>query len=451
MLINLNSMLNRKKNKYQQLTRHLFEWILSKRNTGKVIGMIVSATLLGTLLGVIGSFVQAKFISPDDLGFIRKYSIIANYAVFLNLGLFTILQREYPVLLGEGKKEQAYQTNTIVQSWSILSVSVVCVVLVIIAFVELFQGGWKVSAALLIQAVTIGATVYSGFLACTYRFGREFERLAKGQALSSIASFAVIPFFLFWPFATFIVRSVMYPVVNAIYLHVFRPVKVGWRLPWKEFLGLVKRGMRLFLGSYFRYTFWLSVEIWFVLRFAGDVGVGLFVFSKMVAESICQLTTAVNQVTYPRLALLYGKNKSIVSCLKYAIKPTAINFGLSLFLAVCGWFIFPIVILLAFPKYADAIPLLRILLLQAPIWSFNIPINMVYILEDYQTQTIAAVLGLIVFACMAEMLNTIGFKGTSVAWSTIAGQVTYVAICLSRLIRKALFEVEHTSMSSEIE
>lgn len=421
--------------------RHLFEWILSERKSGKAIGMIASASLLGTLLGVVGSLVQAKFITPEELGFIRKYSIIANYAVFLNLGLFTILQREYPVLLGEGKKEQAYRAVAIVQSWSLLTSAVVCGVLSFIALFELAQGQWKDTAAILIQVVTIGASAYSGALACSFRFGRDFEHLAKAQALSAVCTVAVVPFFWIWPLPTFIARSVIYPIVHVSYIHIFRPVRVGWCLPWKEFLKLVKRGMRLFIGTYLRYTFWLSAELWFVLYFAGDVGVGIFVFSKMVAESICQLTTAINQVTYPRVALLFGQNKSLFSCLRFAIKPTVMNLGTSLILAICGWFIFPPIILFAFPKYADTIPLLKILLFQAPIWSFNIPINLIYILEDYKTQITAVVFGLIVFAGSAGLLYTFGYKGISVAWGTLAGQATYVITCLFRLIKKAMLEV----------
>ena len=402
--------------------------------------MIASANLLGIVVGVIGSLVQARFISPDELGFVRKYSVVYQYAVFLNLGLFIILQREYSVLIGRGEQERAHRVAAIVQSWCLLVSVFVCGTLSLVTIIELLHGRWREASAWFIQIVATWWALYGSYLVYTFRSGQEFERLAKGQFMSAIAGVAVIPLFWLWPFPTLVLRSVGGSIVQSFYLHFLRPVKVGWCLPWLEFLNLVKRGLRLYVSDYLRYMFWLTVEIWLMLRFVGDSGVGLLFFSKMIAESATQLSTAVNQVYIPQLAQRFGQSGSIRSCLRLGAKPTLLNLGSSLIIMGCVWYLLPPVISYAFPKYSEAVPLMRILVLQTLFVSISLPLYMVTVLEDYLTQLAAAVVGLGIFVGTAFFLHSLGLQGRSVAWGTVAGQAAFVLTCLLGLFLKARAE-----------
>ncbi|MBN1127098.1 MAG: hypothetical protein JXA82_19000 [Sedimentisphaerales bacterium] len=397
--------------------------------------MIASASLLATILGVLGSLAQAHFISPDDLGFVRKYSVVSSYAVFLNLGLFSILHREYPVLIGQGQPERARRTVAIVQSWCLLVSTVVCCILSIIMIAELFQGHLREASAWFIQIIAVWGTLYTEYLGCTYRSGQEFERLAKGQFLSAISGVAVVPLFWIWPFPTLVLRSVAGSILCSLYLHVVRPVKVGWCLPLQEFSTLVKRGLRLYVGTYLRYSFWLTVEIWLMLKFAGDSGVGLFVFSKMIATAGAQLSMAINQVYLPRLAQKYGQNGGNVSeCLKFVVRPALLNSGISV-LIICGfWLFLPPLIQYAFPHYLAAVPLIRVLVLQTILVSVSMPLYMISITENYLTQILAAIIGLAVFIGVSFALQHQIYQGVAVAWGTLAGQAAFAMVCFFGLI-----------------
>lgn len=407
-----------------------------RRKTLRSVGMIASANLTGTALGIVGSLVQAHFISPDDLGFVRKYSVVSNYAIFLSLGLFTILQREYPVLVGRGEQDKARRVAAIGQSWSLLVSVVVCGGLFSICLINLFRGNWREASAWFIQIVTVWTVLYGGYLICTFRSGHEFERLAKSSFLASIAGIIVLPLFAVWPFATLVLRSVAGLLVSSIYQHAVRPVKVGWCLPLKEFFDLVKRGMRLFVGTYVRYNFWLTVEIWLMLHVAGDAGVGLFVFSSMIVNAVGQFATAVNQVYIPRLAQHYGQTGSLGECLRLSLKPTVVNILFAVLLSGIAWLAMPSVLTFAFPKYVSATPLMNVLLLNTIIVGLSLPLYMVPVLEDYRTQFVAAVSGLAAFIGIAFFLISLGFHEMSVVWGTIAGRFVFVIISfLSLTIR----------------
>jgi O-antigen/teichoic acid export membrane protein len=396
--------------------------------------MIASANLVATVLGIVGSLVQARYISPDDLGFVRKYSVISGYAIFLTLGLFTILQREYPVLIGRGEPDKARRVAAIGHSWSLLTSTMVCGGLLIVCIVQLLSGNWRESAAWFIQVVSVWTILYGGYLACTFRSGHEFEKLAKSGYLASIVGVLVLPLFAVWPFATLILRSVAGSLVSSVYQHVVRPVKVGWCLPWDEFFQLVKRGGRLFAGTYIRYQFWLTVEILLLVRYAGDVGVGLFTFSSMIAMSVGQVATAVNQIYTPRLAQHFGQTGSLASCMKMAIKPTLVNVLAAAVFSCAAWLTLPPLLAFAFPKYAAAIPMIKVLLAETLVVGLSLPLYMVAVLEDYRTQIAAAVAGLAVFVVVAYLLHGIGLREMSVVWGTIAGKLTFVAVSIASLV-----------------
>lgn len=143
------------------------------------ISFIASANMIATVLGIVGSLLQAHFNEADDLGFLRKYSVIANYAIFLNLELFTILQREYPVLIGRGEHEQARHTAAIIQSWVLLTSGVVCSILSVVMLITMLQGHWREAAAWFIQIVTVFSILYVGYLTCTCR-ECEFTAIYSG-------------------------------------------------------------------------------------------------------------------------------------------------------------------------------------------------------------------------------------------------------------------------------
>lgn len=413
------------------------EWFRNNGRTVRFVGMTASANFLGLIIGIAGSLIQAHFIPPDDLGFVRKYSVVANYAMFLSLGLYLILQREYPVLMGQGKKEQAYRVSALVQSWYLLVSGIVCGILCLVTIREMTHGRWREAAAWFIQIVAVWTIIYGSYQSSIFRSAEEFERLAKGQFGAAVTNIIVLPLFWIAPFGALVLRSVAGTLVTSVYLYIARPIKVGWYLSWREFTSLAKRAVQLYVGDYLRYIFWLTVEIWLMLRLAGDVGIGLLVFSKMIAEAASQVLFAINQVYQPRVAQRFGETNSVRACLKLAVKPLLFNLGLSVLVTAGIWLIMPLVLQLAFPKYLEAIPLIRILVLQTFIVSISLPLYMVVVLEGYLTQLAAAVLGLLVFAGVVFLLRRAGLGMNAVAWGTLAGQMMFAVSSLAWVYLRA--------------
>ena len=93
----------------------------------------------------------------------------------------------------------------------------------------------------------------------------------------------------------------------------------------------------------------------------------------------------------------------------------------------------------AFPKYAGAVPLVRVLLL-ALICNPAAILYMVTVLDGYLIQLIAAPLGLGVFIGIVLLLRLHGYHTLAVVWGSLAGQVTFTLACLVWLYRKVKLE-----------
>lgn len=396
--------------------------------------MVAFASIIGSVLGVVGSLVQAHFIPPDDLGFVRKYSVVSGYAVFLSLGLFIILQRDYPLLIGRGESRQARELVAVVQSWSLLVAGVVCTILGGITVLELLQGDFRSAGAWIVQIVTVFSFLYAGYLNASFRAEEKFERLARGGLVGAVAGVAVIPLFLWWPFPALVLRSVIGSAASTVYLHAAREIRPLWHLPWPLFGHLVKQGLRFFVGDYLRYTFWLTIEIWLMLQFAGDVGVGLFVFSRMIVEFAILVSTAVNQVFLPGIARRYGETNSIRASLRPAFRATLLNVLVAAVGIAAVWAFVPPIITFAFPHYADAIPIAKVLVINAINVSLSIPLYMITVLNAYQVQLLSVVGGMVGFVVTAVLVARTGNGLLAVPLGTLVGQSLFAIIGLAWVI-----------------
>ena len=85
----------------------------------KIISGLAGSNMFASVFGIIGAFIQARFISPEELGYFRGFSIATGYVFFLHLGFFTALERFYPYYVGKGEKIRSLAMAEICQSWNI--------------------------------------------------------------------------------------------------------------------------------------------------------------------------------------------------------------------------------------------------------------------------------------------------------------------------------------------
>ena len=97
-------------------------WVNKIKNNDifKAIVSLFGANMFGSIVGVLGSFVQGRFISADELGFFKQFSIITGYLFFLHFGVFHAVERLYPLYMSRGEDEKAKRVVEVANAWILL-------------------------------------------------------------------------------------------------------------------------------------------------------------------------------------------------------------------------------------------------------------------------------------------------------------------------------------------
>jgi len=341
--------------------------------TLKVVSALAGGNLLATVIAIIGSLVQARFVSPSDLGYLRSFSIITGYTVFLNLGLFESLHRLYPYYIGKGQRSLALTHAEIGQAWNVAMSLVLSGIFVAFAISSMILGNWHAMLAWLVQAVAIAVIFYGGYLNATFRSGHDFKTIAKGSVISGAASFLTLPLFIAWPYVALILRSSLGSLVNLIYLHIRRPLHLQWRFNWKEWYALVRQGLPIFIASYGATSLWSALEATVVLRYLGTLALGLWTMSFMLFQAAKMLPDAINAVYFPRINETFGRSESIAELWQLTRGPMLLGLFGMLLIVILSWMCLPIVIPILMPKYVASIPAMDIMLLILPITALELP------------------------------------------------------------------------------
>jgi O-antigen/teichoic acid export membrane protein len=394
--------------------------------TVRTISGLAGGNLFATIIALVGSLVQAHFVSPDDLGFLRSFSIVTSYLFFFNLGIFDAIHRLYPYYIGKGQNDRALAVAEVAQAWSVIFSGITTCAFVVLAIIAMVSGNWRATLGWLVQAVTIIGSIYGGYLAATYRSGHDFLSVAKGTVISSVVSLLVLPFFIFWSYIALIMRSSLGNLANLIYLHFHRPLQLRLRFSWKEFFALIKQGMPLFIAGYVSTTFWSAVQSTIVLKYLGTQALGFWGLSIMLFESANKIPQALVSVYTPRVTQLFGKTGSVDDCISLIIKPMVWGITGSILLAAVGWVALPFVVPIIMPKYINAIPTMSLLLLMMPLLVLELPIAVLVAMNKRTQLNIAVFSSLGVFVLLSLIAVRTGFGLNGIAIASLLGTIVMV-------------------------
>jgi len=379
--------------------------------------------MFATVIGVAGSLIQARFVTPEDLGYFRSYSIATGYAFILHLGIFGAMQRLYPFYIGKGQKEQAQRVAEICQSWNVAVSAIVSGGFVVLAVATLCTGNWRATLGWLVQAVAMAGFIYGGYLGASYRSGHDFVHLTKSSIYSSVVGLLTLPLFVLWPYVALVLKSGLTGIVSLGYLHYYRPLRIPWRFSWREWFELIKQGLPIFIADYGKTVLWSLVEVTIVLSQLGVRALGLWSMSRMVIEAAIKVPQAITSVYAPRITECYGRTESVKECMKLSQKPVLWGTFSMLGMAVCSSLVLPFIVPIIMPKYVAAISTMCLMTLTFPLMVLEIPQNLLISMGERTQQNIVAYAGLGCFSLMALGAVKLGLGINSIAGASLLGQV----------------------------
>ena len=372
-------------------------------------------------------------MSPEDLGFLRGFSIITGYAIFLNLGLFESLHRLYPYYIGRGRRETALAHAEIGQAWIAAMTAAVSGAFVIMALSALFRGNWRAGLGWCVQAVAVISINYGGFLSATYRSGQDFKTLAKSSVISSIVNFAILPLFLIWPYIALVLRSILGSLSSLIYLHIRRPLHLSWRFNLREWYYLVRQGMPIFIASYGASSLWYTIEMTMILHYLGASSLGLWTMSIIIFQAMKMIPESINAVYYPRIYELFGRTGKRTDLWRLIRRPMLFGATGMLFVTAIAWVTLPFVVQYLMPRYIAAISIMKIMMTTLPLVVLELPYAFFVASGKTVQQNVIVYASMSCFVVFALLAATQGLGLSGMVGASALGRLARVSLIYGSL------------------
>jgi O-antigen/teichoic acid export membrane protein len=388
------------------------------------ISSLAGGGLIALVLRFVGGMIQGRFVGPEVLGYYTKFTILPSYLLFLELGVFVSLARQYPYYIGKGDREKALEYASVALGWN----NAMCLLHVVVFSVPclwaLGHGDWMASLGWGTQVVVAPTAFYMSYLGSTYRNSSEFVDWSKGSVIVSAVSLILLPLVMVWQFFGVCARNGVPNAVSAVYLHFKRPLRIRGRFDITVLKKMMMFGAPLMIFGYMSTSLWDALTRTYILKMMDEKALGVYAFAGAVCIALRTVATSISQVFHPRIAMLYGSSgKSIDRTFKYSLKCSLAGLAAILPLAflIC-WLVDPL-LRIFLPKYVESIPIARYLCLWAVIPVIDLPSQVLIVAKRTWEYGASVVIGFLVF------LAALALYSRFEAPVTLAGIILAYAIC----------------------
>lgn len=326
---------------------------IKKSDSAIAILSLMNSNLLVSLIGAISSIIQAKFVTAEQLGYFRQFSIITNYLFFFHLGTYQAIERLYPLYIGKGDYNKGERLVGVAEAWIAFISIPASLIFLILGITSIFQGNWRATLGWIAQAIAMFTMVYGGFIKATYRSGQDFKKMARAQYLTPVYTIVIIPFYFIEPYIGLFLKNIN-TLATTVIMYLKRPIKVKKRFDFVDFKEIIANGLPRFSSSYALTTGIEAIRSTIILQFLGRTGLGYWSFVWTIYGLIRQVPQTVSAVYAPRITQEYGRSEDYKKCLKLCRKPMQVCIGIVAIIIPFSIFGALVLIPIVLPNYTNA-------------------------------------------------------------------------------------------------
>ena len=415
--------------------------IASGSQTIRSVAVLLSSNIASSVLSAIGGLLVARFLSPEETGSFRAYTIPLTYLYFLHLGTWDGLWRQIPYYTGKEMPEQVDRLASAAGAFNLLMTVVVsCGFICCAAYKSIHQDlhgvfGW------LSQAVFCWGVFYGGYLTSTYRTLHHFVALARVQFAQTLLAFGIVFSLPFLGFYGLCARLAV-PSFLAVWLyHRNRPLKIRYRLDVKTLSDLIKIGLPFSIWGNLYTSVWTATEGALVLSLGGVSALGLFSVAVVMRGAVSTLPISIWQVLTPRVVTAFARDESVRNANARIIWVTAGLTGFMILLVFAGSYLLDIFVPHCIPKYVAGIPLMKACLWFPVVEAAFLPINTLFATGRPWLYGRSVIAGIVVFPLATYLLLPMTGGVLAVTLGSLLGRTARTIAAYVDLI--ALTRSEH--------
>lgn len=376
------------------------------------------------MANLVRSVLLPVLLVPAQLGIWNLMNVVIGYGANAHLGLLHGLNKRVPALRATDAAAELDQLKD--------SVLWVCLALALLLGAGLFASSFVVAPAhgapLRIVAVVVVLQMAFVYYFCLLRGDNRFGEVSAGMVLSAVASCAAVLGLAYvspdplhgalWGLAA------AYPLVLG-YWYLRGGYKFSLALEWSQVKAAFALGLPLIVLGFMDMIF-LSLDRWIIAAQLSDAVLGFYALGSMASNLLGLVPNSVSNVLFPRMVQRFAVSGDNAATSALILLPARAISALMLFVTSGMAIALPVVIRLALPKYAPAIPLIQIIVPGAFFLSLAYSVGNYVVAVNRQRALIST---LAIAICVTLALDLIalrlGWGAEGVAAATVAGYSIY--------------------------
>ena len=317
-----------------------------------------ASTVVYQLSRLAVSLIVARWVGPEEFGTWNALNLMLLYGVVVTLGIPNGMNRDVPLLMGQGNPSAAQRIANS-SFWFVLLVNTAVGLFISVVGLVLNQ---PLSHLFLAMGVLFLAwQVYQYFqlrLKCYIRF-----RLMSLQqfAFAVLLPMFALPLAYEWGIPGFIVGQAIVALLACLLIVCWDPIKINFCWDWRGLRNLVKIGFPI-MAAGLLYSLLTSVDRWVIINFLGMETLGHYTLAILCLGVLSLLPAVVAQQMYPRMAFLFGQTRNKRSLLPLIVRQSLIGTVVTVPILVATYVVLPFLVYWYMPAYRLGIAPARILL-----------------------------------------------------------------------------------------
>jgi len=371
--------------------------------------------------GFAGSILAAKFLTPFEFGVSQTVMLIPSYFFFMQLGVYSGLNRNIPYYQGKGDLEKVERQTSTSYKFSFYNAMVGIVFAFGFLIYHLIAEKSRLYAwmDIAIIAFFIFQPFYTHF-DTLLRSKQDFKASARYTFFDNVLNLTCSISMIFLGYTGMILKNANTFILGYLYRYRYVLKRDGVRAKFykDEFTDLVKVGVPIALAGYF-YSLNVVADRSVVALTLNPQSVGVYSISNLIIVAFQTLPTAISMLIYPRAAHLYGQTNSMQSLRKFIYLALIINIAAILPFALIGYFYVDQVITMFLPKYTAGIGAARVSCLTSVSLAY-MGCNIVFLVAKKNHIYIAGLcITLILTWILGKLFLSYGYGLEGVAWAKL--------------------------------
>lgn len=382
------------------------EWMKKIKEQGGEHLLFVGATILSAGIHFIYSIYVKVYVAPLEYGMYSTCLLMQTYMAYLQLGSLNAFNRDYPQLIGAGKREEAQKYRNTVFSF-LLSIYLGSLFLVVIGMVIIGNRAFldrRLTYGFILSAIITVVTVIENYGSYRCRIDRGFKyssSITILELLSVPVGLMCVPRFGYY----------------AIYLTSILSMSIGivfyYKLSFSDFkFSLDKPLLKMVLVSGspllvngLIWTVVNSIDKFVILGFIGTEALGVYGIAQNAFSYMVLIPSAMSQLFYVKMGKEYGLNGKIEILADSSMNYTAVLSAVTSAIALAAYFFLPVLVDGFMPNYNHGVLSAQILVLGLSIYAATlINGNLLTILKRN-----SALLRSSVYMCLFNVICSIGY------------------------------------------